>query len=202
MSTRIVEPTKVCSNPACPKAGQRQPWSAFDVRERWEDGTTRRPTSRCKVCRRADERDRGRRRYRQNPEDQRERLRHYREYLRSDKTAWGDYLERQRMYNATYRRRRGQAVRNLRSFDAGEDPRLPVGPFREWLLREIERVDSLSVLADRLDVDESTIRKWIEVGTTVALSMVDRAGVRSGVPDLLNDLYPFNDSRFLRGAAA
>jgi len=73
-----------------------------------------------------------------------------------------------------------------------DNPRLPIGPFREWLLRQEAILGDVGVLARRLEVSPKTLYGWTRRRDTswVTLDSVDAAGVAYGQTLLLRELYP------------
>jgi hypothetical protein len=154
---RTVEPTRLCTRPKCPLAGQRQPWSNFYAAAKWPDGTMRRPQSWCKACANAASKA--------NPEPRRRYDRRRYARIRKDPELWADRLEDMRFQ---YRARRGVTHQSRREF---EEVRLASGPFLEWLRTVVEREhSSWTSTCARLGVDESVRRC-----ATVDLLVVERA---------------------------
>jgi hypothetical protein len=69
--------------------------------------------------------------------------------------------------------------------------RLPIGPWRDWLLTGPLADKPASELAATIGTDEAVIRRWRDSPEqNVSLDIVDRALCRLNQPGVLNDLYP------------
>lgn len=179
-----VEPTKVCAG-----CRERKVWSEFWPKVKWDDGTMRQPHARCKDCARERTRERQRERRQRNPEETRA----------ADRRQY-----RKTMSRAASRAKRREIVRRAKRkqfdipperwrvhpVDGEAQTFLPIGPFREWLLDQIERLGSMAVLADALGLDDKTIRRWLDEHDRVHLDHADRAFCRLDEPQLLRELYP------------
>jgi hypothetical protein len=79
---------------------------------------------------------------------------------------------------------------NLHPVDAEPNVRLPIGPFREWMLDRLARLDgSEDLLAYELGVDARACYRWLHETRTIGLDQVDRALIQSGTAQLW-ELYP------------
>lgn len=119
----------------------------------------------------------------------------YWEKLKRDRERYHEHLEKQRI-DAALRRERQTGEFYVRQVTPQVhipdcDPRLPVGPIREWLRHHASKAGSLSALAARWHLDDSTLRKIRDdVGREfVKRSTVDLLLVREG-GTLLHELYP------------
>lgn len=75
-------------------------------------------------------------------------------------------------------------------------PRLPIGPFADWLAQQVDRFESVRQMADHFGWDEAVLRRWIKRRQpTVSLDTVDRALCQTGAPWLLCELYPLDEAR-------
>lgn len=79
---------------------------------------------------------------------------------------------------------------NLAPVDAEREPRLPIGPFREWLHNEIEARQSAVVVSELTGVDGRTMNRWLRESNSVGLDLVDRMLCGCDQPEVLRDLYP------------
>lgn len=180
----------------CTTCHENKPWAEFDAREKWPDGTMRAPASRCKQCRRAECRDRMRRKYQQDAEWRESKLartREYREQLRQDPQAWAEYVARARESQAAYRRRQGIGVSEVHTLapDREVGGHIDIAPFRAWLLEQIPRCDDdRGVLADRLGTSERVIYRWLHESRSIQLDTLDAALCSWGDPFLLAELHP------------
>lgn len=195
-STPAVERTKRCNGPC----GRTLPWSAYFAQTKWEDGTMRRPASRCKDCRREECRLRSQRRYHAAPEAARQRVRDLRDRIAADPELNAEYQERARMYRATWRRRRGVGVTTRQVLAADTETRtsLPIGPFRAWLAEALTVFESKQQLAIAGGTTERTIWGWLGEGPgapqSVHLDTLDRFACTLGEPGLLDHLYPIAEA--------
>jgi hypothetical protein len=124
-----------------------------------------------------------------------------REYHRS-RTTDAEYMERKREYQRimkeAQRRRAGVEPRTWgsranRRPDSEPVQRLPVGPFRSWLVVRRQRFDTLRDLSMALGVEESLLGHVLAGRKThVLLDTVDRALTRDG-STFLWELYPCDD---------
>lgn len=125
----------------------------------------------------------------------------YREFVKGHSTVW------------TCRECRNDAKRvRGRAAKWDRNPRLPAGPFREWLdgyvegcRRELEfearwagvpvvSSTGTGLAAVRLGMDEARVRRILNgESQNVSLGAVDRVCVRLGDPGLLNRLYPIEE---------
>jgi flavin-dependent thymidylate synthase len=70
-------------------------------------------------------------------------------------------------------------------------PWLPIGPFREWLLAEAEALGSRRALCRELEVQYSTLLKWLKTNKWVPLDTVDAAMVLRD--QMWTDIYDEDD---------
>lgn len=187
------ERTKLCTGP-CETV---KPWSEFDARTRWPDGSVRTVTSRCSECRRKTTAERMARRRDADPEAERARLRALRATINADPKLRRAAEESARASRTAYRRRKGAKPRNFASpppapVDSEPIVRVAMAPFREWLLEQrAARGGNLALLADSLDVDPRMLRAWLYEGAdTVKLDTVDRVLCKAGDPGQLGELWP------------
>lgn len=189
----MAERTKRCTGPC----GQTKPWSGFDVRTRWPDGSTRTVTSRCAECRRKATAERMARRRAADPEAERARLRDLRAKINADPKLKRAYDESARASRTAYRRRKGEKPRvfaapRAEPVDAEPAVRLPVGPFQEWVLEQLGHFDGcVTTLSAALEVDPRMVYAWLHEGRgTVSLDVADRALCRAGESGRLGELWP------------
>jgi hypothetical protein len=77
---------------------------------------------------------------------------------------------------------------------------LDIGPFRAWLLDQLER-DGIDImtLAERIGHGDRQVRRWLSDARTVSLDMVDAALCRvrdvGALAELYPELYEFDDVR-------
>lgn len=168
MTATIDDPALTLRTKTCVRCRETKTWGEFFAHVRWDDGTVRRPRSLCKVC------DRERRRLNQ---------RRVRAEIAKDPDQLEAYKQRQREYNATYRRRAGKAYRS-----GGELPTpvelLPSAPLAAAIVQvaaEEAQGDHghdrrLITVCERAGVSDRTMRFWRSgVRTEVEFAVADRA---------------------------
>lgn len=73
-----------------------------------------------------------------------------------------------------------------------DNPLLDIGPFREWITRQVAIVGGRTQLAVMIGRTERQVWGWMcdPRSETVTLDNVDQTGVTYGEPMLLRQLYP------------
>jgi hypothetical protein len=177
----------------CTRCDKTKSWDDFYAAVKWEDGTMRRPQSRCKRCMGELSKEYGKRLRRENPEAARQIDRDRWARIRADPERYAVELARVRDWYAQQRRARGAAVRP-RCSSRYHEPRptfdgtaVDVGPLRDWM--ESTRLGT-TALAHLTGLGERTV-SGVRHGTmvTLDLSTIDRAFTRAGEPML--DHYPY-----------
>lgn len=181
---RTVEPTKVCA-----RCKERKPWSQFNAKAKWPDGTMRQPHSQCRACRREHSQQWHRRKRLADPEwAQARRQRAYRS-LRADPERWAATLARSRQWSREhygYRviKSRYDRPTHHRGGGAGLDPR----PFAAWLATLGRSAEAISHV---VGLEAAQVRKYLNgERQTVTLDVVDRALLNANTLTTLDDLYP------------
>lgn len=202
--------TKVCSTCKAPK-----PWTDFYPRRKWPDGTVRLVQSSCKVCSRiALEEIRKAKRKAKEPRLLKLEREYQRAYYRR-KRKDPEYRARRAKANAEWRRRHGVVdgpyERRVSRLDRQQRdapaPMLPIGPFSDWLEREIRLVGrdlpddaghgAATLIAIRGGVDPRRVHAWRRENKTIPLDSFDSFACEYGEPSLLADLYPDLDMEVL-----
>lgn len=96
---------------------------------------------------------------------------------------------RTKQANRRARARRMERKRNGAPVDSEKAIRLPIGPFRSWLV-ELEAKSSRRDVAALLGVDQKRIYAWLNTAVVIYLDSVDSALCRAGDSYLLGELYP------------
>lgn len=189
----MAERSKRCTGPC----GETKPWGEFDTRTKWPDGSTRTVTSRCSECRRKTTAERMARRRAADPEAERARLRALRAKINDDPVLKAAHDENARASRTAYRRRKGEQPRNFATppptpVDSEPEVRLPLEPFRAWLLDRLAGCDgNVSLLAETLGADLTSTYAWVHGRRhTVGVDDADRVLCRAGCSDLLGELWP------------
>ena len=85
---------------------------------------------------------------------------------------------------------RRRAMTDAAPVDQEGNRRLPIGPFREWLLHRLEQLEgSEDLLACEIGVDHRACYRWLHESRVIGIDQVDSALQHSGVV-MLRDLYP------------
>ena len=179
----LAVPMKVCANPDCHMAGERQPWTNFYAKTKWPDGTMRQPHSRCKACQRVYVARWHREKRLRDPEWARKRTRRLHQSVKSDPERWATELERRRQW----KRRKYGYRRDLRRRTTGATTLLAAEPFAAWLNSlDLDTVRNLPASAEVL----RRIRNGRQ--DSVSIDTVDRCCLHMDVR--IDDLYPMEDA--------
>lgn len=174
MSALVAERTKRCTG----SCGLEKPWSAFYAKEKWPDGTMRRPQSRCMDCMRA--------------------AAHAARAARRERMALDPRFEleeriRHAEHCTTWRRAQGVPAGTPRlPRDEARPEWVPIGPWRDWLIEQRDsQFDGVTTeLARWLGVVDSMVHTWISKRSRISVESADAVLCHIGEPALLGELWP------------
>jgi hypothetical protein len=100
-----------------------------------------------------------------------------------------------RLSNLAHERRRALLAESECPVDHEIAGNLPIGPWREWVARQIDRAGGyngggLKIVAYEIGITERSIGRWLHDAKYVRLDIVDKALCNCGTPWVLRELYP------------
>lgn len=100
-----------------------------------------------------------------------------------------------RMSNSAHDRRRELLRNSPYAVDHEPGGYLPIGPWRQWLVQQIDanggyHGGGVKVIAWELGITERSIGRWLNESKHVMLDVADRALCNRGTPWVLRELYP------------